>query len=216
MPSARATKGASVRARFAIHSATGTVNPRLRENASAAGSARASHLRRMYLPTPFLIFSPSGKTQGELGDHGIKERRAPFESVRHQAAIDLEQKIVGQPVGAIERLRLLEPRAALGRDALLGVVHALTPAARVAQDAKPVEQAAAAHLAAAEPARPERAAIASVPREQLIAALAAEHDLHVPRRLLGKEIGRKNRVVRGRIVHRGGNRRAASSRNRSR
>src|SRR5688572_9693921 len=51
---------------------------------------------------------PIRKAQGELGDHGIKERRAPFETVRHQAAIHLEEKIVRQPVAAIERLRLLE------------------------------------------------------------------------------------------------------------
>ena len=147
--------GASVRARFAIHSATGTVNPRLRENASAAGSARASHLRRMYLPTPFLIFSASGKTEGELGDHGIEERRAPLESVRHQAAIDLQQKIVGQPIGAIERLRLLEPacRPRLRCAARRRPCRRRQPLG-VAQDAEPVEQAAAAHLAAAEPARP--------------------------------------------------------------
>ena len=127
--------------------------------------------------------------------------------MRHQAAIDLEQEIVGQPIGAIERLCLLQPGAALGGDALLGILHALTPAARVAQDAEPIEQTATAHLAAAKPARPERAAIASVAGEQLVAALAAEHDLHVPRRLLGEEIGRQHRVVGGRIVHRGGDRR---------
>ena len=86
-PSA-ATSGASVRARFAIHSATGTVKPRLRENASAAGSARASHLRRMYLPMPFLILSASGKTERELGDLRVEERacvlrrRAPSGSDR--------------------------------------------------------------------------------------------------------------------------------------
>src|SRR6516164_1551703 len=64
--------------------------------------------KRVLEPTAEQIFAVTlrylqtvGQLEGEIGDHRIEERGASFESERHQAAVDLQEEIVGQPIGAV-------------------------------------------------------------------------------------------------------------------
>src|SRR5579875_3122885 len=119
-----------------------------------------------------------GQAERRLGHGAIEERRAALDAMRHQAAVELGEKVVGQPVGAIGRLRHLEPRAAGRRGGELGRLDAVAPAGELgAQHAEPFEIAAAADQLAAEPPRPHHRAIAAVAGEQLVAALARQDDL---------------------------------------
>ena len=85
----------------AIHSPTGTVKPLLGRMAEAAGSDILEPAAQDPLAQAAPDLERVGQAEGELGDHRIEERRAALDPVRHQAAIELDQKIVGQPVGAI-------------------------------------------------------------------------------------------------------------------
>src|SRR3546814_3739327 len=51
--------------------------------------------------------------EGEFGDARIEKGRAAFDAMRHQAAVELAQEIVRQPVGDVGRLRHLQPAAPL-------------------------------------------------------------------------------------------------------
>ncbi len=123
--------------------------------------------------------------------------------MRHQAAVELGQQIVRQPVGAVDGLRRLQARVRpWPHAARLRRGNPVAPACGLAaQHAEPVKDAAGMRHAAARPPRAHRAAIAPVAGEELVAALAGEDDLEpgLPRHP-GQRIGRQDRVIGRRIV----------------
>ena len=52
------------------------------------------------------------QAKGERRDLGVEIGRAALGAVRHQAAVELDQQIVRQPIGAIDRLRDLQGASA--------------------------------------------------------------------------------------------------------
>ncbi len=97
----------------AIQAPTGTVKPCFVRNGSLAGRCCASQCRSSHLPVPSAHLQRVGQAEGDAAaTPGSRKRRAPLDAVRHQAAVELGQQVVGQPVGDIERLRRLQPRAA--------------------------------------------------------------------------------------------------------
>src|SRR3546814_13604102 len=58
--------------------------------------------------------------EGEFGDARVEKGRAAFDAMRHQAAVELAQELVRQPVGAVGRLRPLQPAGPLTRDRMSG------------------------------------------------------------------------------------------------
>ncbi len=124
--------------------------------------------------------------------------------MRHQTAVELDEKIVGQPIGAIGGLRDLQPRASGRAGGELGGGDAVAPAGEIAaQDAQPVEIAAAARHLAARPPRPHHRPVAAIAGEELVAALAGEDDLEPALAgRTGELVGRQDCVVGSRIVDR--------------
>src|SRR6185503_11505249 len=141
------------------------------------------------------------QAERELGDLRIEKGRAPLQSMRHQAAIDLEQEIVREPIRAIERLRVLQLGSFVRRDSRLRLFDTLTPDNWIAQHAEVIQQTAMPHPTAAEPARSEQGSIPSIAREELVSPFPAEHDLHMSCGLLRQYIRRQDRVVGHGIIH---------------
>src|SRR5512145_412611 len=158
------------------------------------------------LALPLANFKSIWKAERDGGDGWVEERGTPLNAVRHQTAIELDQQVVRQPVGAIDRLRHLQARAAGEPFGDLGCLDAIAPAARmVAQHAEPFELPAPPHRATAQPPRPDDAAIAAVAAEQLVSTLAAQYDLEAGLLCaLRQHEGWYTRIVGRRIVHRRG------------
>src|SRR5882757_8760538 len=67
--------------------------------------------KRLLEPAPKEIFAQTfrdlqgiGKPESEFGDHRVEKWRASLQTMGHQAAVDFQEQIIGQPIGAIERL----------------------------------------------------------------------------------------------------------------
>ncbi len=114
---------------------------------------------------------------------GVEERRAALHPVRHQAAVELQQQVVRQPVRHVGGLRHLQAAAAarLARASAAAMPSRQRRRARAAPRARRTCRACACPAAA--PPGPHGAAVAAVAAEHLVAALAGQHHLHVlPRR----------------------------------
>ncbi len=145
-----------------------------------------------------------GQAEAEGREPGIEERHPALDPVRHQAAIELGEQVVRQPVGAIGGLRRLQRGAPAARRLDFGRGDAGTPIGRGrAQDIEPVERAFEAHRPAEQEPRTHGAAVAAVTGENLVAALARENHLEPGRaRRLAELERRQHRVVGAKIVHR--------------
>ena len=177
-PDWAATSGPSCRRAAAIQSPTGTVKPRLRAKGAAAGTCSPSQRRSNHLPSPSDL-ELVGQAEGELGDTGSRNGVRPSTPCAIRQRSSLVRRSLRQPIGAIDRLRDLQPGAAGPRRARLRRRDAVAPAGKiVAQHAQPVE-IAARRAASRPPAHHGRisAAIAAIAGEELVAALARENDL---------------------------------------
>ena len=176
-----ATSGPSRAPCRAIQSPTGTVKPCLRDQASAWGTRSASQLRSRYLAEAAPQLQRVGQAEGGARDHGIEKRRAPLDAMRHQAAVELDQQIVGQPAGDVDGLCRLQARCArrAARRPWRIPVVAPSRSRRAARRAVRVRRARAAGGRAGDVASP---AIAAIAGEQLVATFAGQHDLHLRRR----------------------------------
>ncbi len=112
------------------------------------------------------------------------------------------KQIVGQPIGAIDRLRRLQRGAPAAAAMHLGRGDAVAPTGDLApQYAEIVEHAAGVRPATASPPRPQGAPIAAVAAEQLVAALARQDHLDPGRACrAGQNPTRQDRVIGGRVV----------------
>ena len=86
------------------------------ETALPLECARAGRQLFQVLPQQPLAHAPAhfqtvGQAERHLCNHGVEEGRAALQSMRHEAAIQLGQEILRQPVGAIQSLRHLQARA---------------------------------------------------------------------------------------------------------
>ena len=124
----------------------------------------------------------------------------------HQAAVQFDQQVVGQPVGKIHRLVDLQGGAARRCFHLFDSCDSGPPVgALIPEHAQAVQHAALAHGAAAKQPGPHGPAVASVTAKHLVAALAAEHHLEaVFMDRTGQFIGGQDGIVRRRVVG-GGN-----------
>ena len=127
--------------------------------------------------------------------------------MRHQATVELDQKIVGQPVSAIDGLRYLQPAATGKLRRRFGRRQPVAPAGRpFAQHVEPVEDAARSHAAPALPPWPHGASVSPITGKQFVATLARQNDLETAcARRLGQLEGRQDGVVGRGVVHNAGN-----------
>ena len=147
---------------------------------------------------------PVGQAEGDRRHRRVEQRRAALDAMGHEAAVELGQQVVGQPVGAIDGLDHLQRAAAIAVLDGLGRGDAVAPADRlVAQHAEAVEDTAPAERLAAAPPGPDRAAIAAIAGEQLVATLAGQHHLQLARRRRRQLVGRQRRIVGHRVVEAG-------------
>ena len=161
------------------------------------GFSCGAMLRQPLAEQPFAVapthLHPVRQAEGEAGDLGIQERRAALQPVGHQAAIELEQKVVRQPGRDVGPLGLLQRGEARRR---LGLRTPVRQGGRLV--------GARLGGAAAQPRGAQRPAIAAVAAEELVAALAREHNGERALSGLGQLVGRQGGVVGGGVVQRPG------------
>src|SRR5579883_3360965 len=87
---------------------------------------------------PFAVAAPDleivGKTEGKIRDIRVEKGRSAFDSMRHQATIELAEKVVGQPIRAIRRLGDLQPAASRRRRMQLRTSNSVAPAGKIAAE----------------------------------------------------------------------------------
>ncbi len=124
----------------------------------------------------------------------------------HQAAVELDEEVIGEPLAAIDQLGALQRGEAAPRRHLpFGCIEPRPPRPEP-EAGKPVEDAAAPRRALHPAPGPEEAAVAAIAPEHLIAPLAAEHHLEPERlaRPFAQKPGGKGGGIGGRIVEGGG------------
>ena len=160
----------------AIQAPTGTVKPCFGANGSRLpADASSSQRRSSHLPAPSRTFSPSGRRNAAAATAGSRNGVRPSTRMRHQAAVELEQQVVRQPVGDVGRLR----RPAAGRArrsrprASAAAMPSRQPVGRARSTSSPSNVPRARITRPAAPPGPHGAAVAAVAGEHLVAALAA-------------------------------------------
>ena len=109
-------------------------------------------MAQQVFPAPITNLQLIRQAEGGSGHAGVKEGRAAFNTMRHQAAIKLDQQIMRQPIGAIGRLRHLQTGPPRQRGGGFRSGNAIAPARqRFAQHIQPIKSAMPAHGFATQP-----------------------------------------------------------------